>query len=363
MQFNRLNQLEASVLSTSNSSFETKPFSIPIPDETTQLQGYTIRPANGFTGYFYDESVKKEKIVLHFTAGHLKGDLLSLTSKKRGHVSAPFVLARDGKLFQLFSSAAWSYHLGRGAKGGNGTQSKKSIGIEISNFGPLTLKDGMLETIYSRIEGGPKHVYCSEADTSAYIKLDKPFRGYTYFASYTDEQYNALINLLRYLTKQYDIPREFLPEDVRYETTQEVVNFKGIVTHVNYRETGKWDMGPAFDWERVIKGVQGSSFSDSPTIHATPETLQTELTQAKEALAKAQARVDELEAKIQSASSGTTRGRGGHAASSGIMTSEEEVNKALEPPRTRGGRGRGVSNDDEPQELSLEKMMSYYLED
>ena len=364
MQFKRLAQLEESVLADSRSNFETKPFSIPLENEDTQLQGYTVRPSNGFTGYFYDENVKKEKIVLHFTAGHLKGDLLSLTSKKRGHVSVPFVIGRDGKIFQLFNAKAWSYHLGRGAKGGNTTQSKKSIGIEISNFGPLTLKDGKLETIYSRLNGGPKHIYCSEEDTDQYIKLDKPFRGYKYFASYTDEQYGTLITLLRHLTKKYDIPREFLPEEGRYEASMKAAEFKGILSHVNFRETGKTDIGPAFDWNRVIKGVQADTFTESPVFHMTVETAKAELQKAKDELAKAEQKVKDIEAQIQSMESDTTRGgRGTRSRATEIITTEAEVNKSLEGSRTRGGRGRGADSTEEPKEDSLENMSGFYLEE
>jgi len=58
-----------------------------------------------------------------------------------------------------------------------------------------------------------------------------------------------LISLLRYLTAQYNIPRTFLPENKRHitGTESELPNFKGITSHVNYRTSGKWDIGPAFD--------------------------------------------------------------------------------------------------------------------
>jgi N-acetylmuramoyl-L-alanine amidase len=36
--------------------------------------------------------------------------------------------------------------------------------------------------------------------------------------------------------------------------------FRGIVSHINYRESGKWDIGHAFDWNRVIHGVQADEF-------------------------------------------------------------------------------------------------------
>ncbi len=67
--------------------------------------------------------------------------------------------------------------------------------------------------------------------------------------------------MLRYLTKQYNIPRKFLPESIRYKATDEVLKFKGIVTHINYRKDGKWDIGEAFDWAKVINGVEAEKYT------------------------------------------------------------------------------------------------------
>ena len=41
------------------------------------------------------------------------------------------------------------------------------------------------------------------------------------------------------------------------EVIDDIANFRGVTSHVNYRPTGKWDIGPAFDWERLIKAVGG----------------------------------------------------------------------------------------------------------
>ena len=41
----------------------------------------------------------------------------------------------------------------------------------------------------------------------------------------------------------------------RYETSKPNALFNGLVSHVNYRATDKEDIGPAFDWNRVIEGV------------------------------------------------------------------------------------------------------------
>jgi N-acetyl-anhydromuramyl-L-alanine amidase AmpD len=232
-------------------------------DPTEEIEVVHCDPKSGFKGYYKEDKFPKERIVLHFTVGNIRSDALALTDPKRGMVSTPFLLARDGRIYRLFPSGGWSYHLGRNSVGGNLAQSQATIGIEISNYGPLTLRDGKLETAYSR-NGNPAtgtsgkvDVYCTLEETDLYVKLEKPYRGYTYFASYTEEQYVSLVKLLRYLTAAYQIPREFLPVETRYETTTDMLEFGGIVSHVNYR-TDKFDIGPAFDWDRVITELKAA---------------------------------------------------------------------------------------------------------
>jgi len=177
--------------------------------------------------------------------GYLKGDIAKLTTPAE-HVSVPFVIGRNGTIYNLFYSGFWSYHLGPGAIGGNQSRSEATIGIEISNIGHLTPTNQ-----------GMKHwnegIYC-DTNQSQYFKQTS-FHGFNYFASYTNAQYESLILLLRYLTARYNISRNILPLDFRYITFDEIVGFNGIVSHVNYRTSGKEDIGPAFDWERVIAGL------------------------------------------------------------------------------------------------------------
>ena len=119
-----------------------------------------------------------------------------------------------------------------------------------------------LETVYSK--SNRRDVYCTMQDTEQYIRLDKSFRGYRYYTAFTNEQYHNLILLLRYLTASYDIPREFPNEADRFETKRSVsANMEGIMSHVNFR-TDKIDIGPAFDWERVINGVQAEVYGGNP---------------------------------------------------------------------------------------------------
>ncbi len=248
--------------------FNLKHFSLPVPGEPNlELEAVTCKPANGYTGYYEAQKANKKRIVMHFTVGNLKSDVSTLTPQKAGHakwrMSVPFLIARDGTIYQLFPSKYWSHHLGSGAIGGNEKASKESIGIELSNYGPLVRDGNNLLTAYSK--PGKPDVYCTINETQKYTKLPTPFKGYQYFATFTDEQYESLIVLLRYLTNKYKIPRKFLSQSSRFKASSSTAGFRGINTHLNYRKTGKWDIGPAFDWEQVISGVQARRYVKNKT--------------------------------------------------------------------------------------------------
>ena len=255
MNVSKINNHEASFFrdkkNTDGKSFILTDKSVAILNSDEVMNYTDCKRDNGDTSFFYEEKFDKNQIVIHFTAGYLKGDLSALT-KSDYHVSTPFLIARNGEILNLFSSAFWSYHLGSGAVGGNKNGGKRTIAIEMSNIGYLKKIGDNLATSYSDVD-----IYCSLNDTASYIKLDAPFRGQEYYATLTEAQYESLIVLIRYLTSQYNIPRTFLDVNKRFETgtSKETPNFKGVVSHINYRDSGKWDFGPAFDWDKLIAGV------------------------------------------------------------------------------------------------------------
>ncbi|WP_075343718.1 N-acetylmuramoyl-L-alanine amidase [Tenacibaculum agarivorans] len=233
-------------------AFILKDMAVPIKGTNEVMPYVSCRLKNKDESFFVKEKNTKTQIVLHYTAGYIKGDVAAL-SRPNYRVSTAFILPRNGKILNMWSSAFWSYHLGSGAVGGNTNGSKRSIGIEISNIGFLKRIGDNLVTVYN-----DNDVYCTIHDTNLYTRLDTPYRGEVYFATFTEKQYQSLEILLKYLTATYNIPKAFLPEEKRYDviSKNELVNFKGIVSHVNYRSSGKWDIGPAFNWERIISSLQ-----------------------------------------------------------------------------------------------------------
>ncbi len=233
---------------TSGKQHVLTPFAVTVPGTAETVPMVRCARENGDDSFYFQEVVPKQRIVLHFTAGYLKGDIDTLT-KQGSHVSVPFVIGRDGTIYNLWPSKYWSYHLGPGAQGGNTEMSKRSVGIEISNIGYLVKNGTKLVTPYRSTD-----VYCAESETSFYQEVT--FRGRDYFATFPKAQVESVILLLRYLTAKYNIPRQFVDVAERYDTFPTVDQFHGITSHVNYRPAGKWDIGPAFAWDTVIAGVQ-----------------------------------------------------------------------------------------------------------
>ena len=204
-----------------------------------------ISPKLG-TGHYYKEKTTKKKIVLHYTVGDCKSAYNTLINQSE-KVSVSYLVSREGKVIKLFDDFYWSYHLGAGAVGGNKAMSSESIGIEIANFGPLTRNGYELHTCYST-EKKPQ-VYCDIGDTNHYIYIKEGFRGYQYFAKPTSEQIEAVMKLTKFLCEKHDIPYCQLSENDRYEvfgSATTAKRFSGVCTHINFRETGKWDIEPCF---------------------------------------------------------------------------------------------------------------------
>jgi len=232
-------------------------------NENIKLTNSEIRKiSTSYDSYYYKEKKNKNLIVLHGTIGAIKGDVASLTKKDSG-MGVSYLISRDGIIYELFDPHYWSYHTGKGTVGGNTEISSRSIGIELSNYGPLVKKGLNLDTIYSEVaykdkkgnpQISPKDTYCTINDFNQYTHLDTPYRGYEYFAQYTDKQYKALNDLINYLTTMFNIPKTFVDVTRRFEAFDEATakSFKGIATHVNYRTSGKWDLGPDFKWNMIV---------------------------------------------------------------------------------------------------------------
>jgi N-acetyl-anhydromuramyl-L-alanine amidase AmpD len=228
--------------------------------------------ASGVTPKYYIGPAKKTRrlICLHFTAGGFLGSLGALVRDGR-RTGVPYLIGRSGTIYELHDDGLWGWS-------SSTHRNEETIAIELVNVGPLRkYADGYFAV--SDIAPRGKY-YCSLAEGDELVDhLPAKYRGHEYFAKFTKEQYDSLTELLLYLTDKYRIPFEFLeapdprdpnakrysfgkprkarPKDVHDWTGWE--HFSGIVSHVNFHEKGrtenmpgeKWDIGPAFEWERL----------------------------------------------------------------------------------------------------------------
>jgi N-acetyl-anhydromuramyl-L-alanine amidase AmpD len=88
-------------------------------------------------------------------------------------------------------------------------------------------------------------------DSSA-PSLDGRFetRGKAHFASFPEVQVDAVGALVRSLCERFSIARNLPALSTRFEFDPTLfATFKGVCTHANFRRD-KWDIGPAFGWDR-----------------------------------------------------------------------------------------------------------------
>lgn len=208
---------------------------------------------------YVDEITQKEYIFLHHTAGshHPYRTINIWSNDDRGRVGTEFVVGGesllgdphyDGLILQAFPDDRWAYHLGVSFS----YLEKKSVGIEICNYGPLTEKNGTFYTYVNQI-----------VSEDQIIELDKEFRGYKYFHNYTDKQLESVEKLLKYLSKRYDIDlKKGLKENIDIFETPDVAfeyfikaaqgKTKGLLSHTNVRKD-KFDVYPHPKLIEIIK--------------------------------------------------------------------------------------------------------------
>ena len=218
-------------LSTSGSgSSET---SISIEDYFLSTSDYLAGPTS------------KEYLFLHHTAGwNNPYGVVDDWNNDGSQVATEFVIGGqsikgndnqyDGKIIQTFPEGAYGWHLGD-----NGSQymHEHSVGIEVCNFGYI--KDG-------------KTWAGTTPDPSQLVELDAPFRTYTTWHRYSDQQLASLKKLILHVAERDNIDVHLgLISEIKkngvaaFEFNEDAYygRIKGMWTHTNTRKD-KTDMFP-----------------------------------------------------------------------------------------------------------------------
>jgi N-acetyl-anhydromuramyl-L-alanine amidase AmpD len=204
--------------------------------------------------YIREEHPKKQ-VYLHHTAGNNSG-----TNVFRWWASNPERVATcvaisgpgssdgDGRIVQGFGSKYWGFHLGvkRSTFDRFGLPfinlDKLSIGIEICNWGQLSFTNGKF---YNYVGG--------EVPANQVTKLDVPYKGFTYFHSYSDAQIASVKELLLLWKDRYGIPLTY-KEDIWNLNPRALKGEPGVYTHNSVR-ADKTDIYPHPKMIQMLKSL------------------------------------------------------------------------------------------------------------
>ncbi len=219
---------------------------------TDSLETTTNESKNGIISYFLPNGeykvgpTKKEYLFLHHTAGwhNPYNQIDQWGNDSRGTICTEFLIGGqsvkgnenkyDGKILQAIPTGGYGWHLG---KNGSQYMHSHSIGVEVCNFGQLT---------NNKTYAGTNVV------EEQIVKLSKPFRGYSEWHKYSDEQIKSIEKLIKFLAERDNIQvRDGLVSEIKkngvegFEFNEEAYygKVKGMWTHTNTRKD-KFDMFP-----------------------------------------------------------------------------------------------------------------------
>jgi len=150
---------------------------------------------------FANELITPKYVVLHSMC-HQDIEALEFLCAKENGVSAHYFIARNGDVYNLVDDNKKAWHAGYSCWKGQEFLNPNSIGIELGNTGVEGNEDG-----------------------------------------YTDQQYDSLILLLKYIKKRYNIKPE------------------NIIAHSDIAPERKTDPGAKFNWDLLIENNLAVGFS------------------------------------------------------------------------------------------------------
>jgi hypothetical protein len=180
---------------------------------------------------YIKEVYQKTQIVIGHSGRKKMRHFESWINRRNGKYkkTAPFTIDIDGTIYQHYNPKYYSNFL-------DFEQDKCNIPIVLVNQGWLKLND---MNVYVDWLG---HIYSKNIDP-----LEKNWRDHKYWAKYTEEQFISLKELIDYLSKEFNINRRVINNNVYDEN---VDLFKGITFRSNYSRV-LTDVSPAFEIEKI----------------------------------------------------------------------------------------------------------------
>jgi len=172
---------------------------------------------------------EKKQIVVGHTFTNDMSHIIGWENRYNGSYkkTAAFTIDLDGKIYQHFDPKYYSNFLNIQ------TIDENVISIALVNEGWL-IRD-LKEDEYTDFLNN---------SFDREIPIKKKWRNHTYWAKYSDEQINALIELCEYLSNEYNIKLKTIGHNTRVDG---VYDFEGVVFRSNFIKEYT-DISPAFDF-------------------------------------------------------------------------------------------------------------------
>lgn len=222
--------------------FDTDLSPIITPNVFVDVEEYHLPKKEYLNGKY-----KNEYIVLHHTAGwdNPRQVVDCWATDALGRVATEFVIGGqrttdgrniyDGKIIRSYPEGCQAYHIGAS---GSSYMNLHSVGIEMCNMGGIKNNMTYVNT---------------PVRADQIVKLKEPFRGYTDWHKYSDNQLKSLQSLLLCLANRDNIDLHTgIYQWIKKEGVMKAFDFhqdayngkvKGMITHANVRRD-KLDMSP-----------------------------------------------------------------------------------------------------------------------
>lgn len=193
--------------------------------------------------YYFDDSnhiqknrTKKKQIILLNSGCSLDEHLTKIKTRFNGKYDRLpcFFISQTGEIYQHYNPIYYSLLM-------EGHQIEKhSITITLENVGWL-FKDSLTGkfTNWKGVE------YTGEL-------VEVPWRNKKYWATYSNEQYEKLAELIDYLCIQHNIIKEFIGNNI---VVNKANNYRGILNRSNYSKN-YYDLSPAADFKKLNELIE-----------------------------------------------------------------------------------------------------------
>jgi N-acetyl-anhydromuramyl-L-alanine amidase AmpD len=199
--------------------------------------GINIDEVTHKTEKFYKNITNKKLIIIGDTCRFGLNHIKRLTNQPYETIGKypTYTIDKSGKIFQHFNPEYYSSILG------NVDFDKMSITILLENMNWLYY-DNYTDSYYNWV-----NEKCENVENI----IEKEFRGYRYWDSYTTQQYKSLIKLCKFLQEKFDIENNIVSNCFIYN---DINNYTGIISRANIEIYSK-DVNPSFDYKKFLKGM------------------------------------------------------------------------------------------------------------